>query len=53
MLDEECFRCLVRGGIVHIGKIRIALQDIGFERMDEAITSADNGIDIYKDHVQK
>ena len=50
MLDEECFKCLVRGGVVHSGKIRIALSDIGFDRMDDAITSADKGINLYKDH---
>lgn len=50
MLDEECFKCLVRGGVVHSGLTRIALSDIGFDVMDAAITSADNGIDVQKDH---
>ena len=50
MLDEECFKCLVRGGVVHSGKIRIALSDIGFDRMEHALDSAQRGIDIYKDH---
>lgn len=50
MLDEECFKCLVRGGVVHAGKIRIALSDIGFDRIYQAIESAEQGIDIYKEH---
>lgn len=50
MLDEECFKCLVRGGIVHVGKIRIALADIGFYRMYQALESAERKIDTYKDH---
>jgi hypothetical protein len=52
MLDEEDFKCLVRGGVICITGhgIKIALKDIGFEAMDEAITMADKGIDIYKNH---
>lgn len=50
MLDEECFRCLIRGGVVHSGKIRIALSDIGFDRMYDAIESAEAKNDTYKDH---
>ena len=50
MLDEECFKCLVRGGVVHSGNIRIALSDIGFHRMYKAIESAESGNDIMKDH---
>lgn len=50
MLDEESFKCLVRGGVVHSGKIRIALSDIGFHRMYEAIESAEEGKETYKDH---
>lgn len=50
MLDEECFRCLVRGGVVHSGKIRIALSDIGYVAMLNAIDDATNDKDIYKDH---
>ena len=51
MLDYEDFKCLVRGGIICIsGGVKIALQDIGFDKMDEAITLADQGVDIYKDH---
>jgi hypothetical protein len=52
MLDQEDFTCLVRGGVLHVGNLRIALKDIGFHVMDEAITKADNGIDHYKDHVK-
>ena len=50
MLDEECFRCLVRGGVVHSGRIRIALSDIGYEAMLNAIDMATQDKDIYKDH---
>jgi hypothetical protein len=50
MLDEECFKCLVRGGVVHSGQIRIALSDIGYERMLNAIDEATQGNDTYKDH---
>lgn len=50
MLDEESFRCLVRGGVVHSGKIRIALSDIGYTAMLNAIDDATNDKDIYKDH---
>lgn len=51
-LDEEDFKCLVRGGTLKIlgGRIIIALSDIGFSRMDAAIDSAKQGIDIYKGH---
>jgi len=47
---EERFKCLVRGGVVHSGKIRIALSDIGFDRIYQALESAERGIDTYKDH---
>ena len=50
LLDEECFKCLARGGVIHSGKIRIALSDIGFDRMEIAIRSALQGHEIYKDH---
>ena len=50
LLDEERFKCLVRGGVVHSGKIRIALSDIGFDRIYQALESAERGIDTYKDH---
>lgn len=53
MLDEECFRCLVRGGVVHSGKIRIALSDIGYPAMYDAIADAQTGLaEIHKDHVK-
>lgn len=52
MLDEECFKCLVRGGVVHSGKIRIALSDIGFDRMYHAMKAAELDIDIHKDHIK-
>lgn len=53
MLDEEDFACLVRGGVVHWGNIKIALRDIGYIQMDIAIANAEAGIDIRKDHVRK
>ena len=40
LLDEESFRCLISGGIVHYGKIRIALSDIGYSTMIKAIVDA-------------
>ena len=52
MLDEQDFACLVRGGVIHLGNLRIALKDIGFHVMDELISKADNGVDIYKGHVK-
>ncbi len=51
ILDEECFRCLVRGGVVHSGKIRIALSDIGYATMYDAIADAHSGLEErHKDH---
>lgn len=52
-LDYEDFKCLVRGGTLHLpdGHLMI-LQDIGFENMRAAIESAEQGIDIYKSHMQ-
>lgn len=48
-LDEEDFKCLVRGGVLHINdEIKISLKDIGFFNMQEAIDSAVEGNDIYK-----
>ena len=44
VLDYEDFKCLVRGGILKVGEVNIALQDIGFDKMDEAITLADKGV---------
>lgn len=52
MLDEEDFACLVRGGTIIAGNLKIALQDIGYHNMDDAITKADNKIDLYKDHIK-
>jgi len=54
MLDYEDFKCLVRGGILTIKNLNldIALRDIGFHMMDEAITLADNKVDIYKNRIQ-
>lgn len=43
MLDEEAFKCLVSGGVVLSGQIRIALSDIGYQRMLNAIDEAMNG----------
>ena len=49
MLTEEDFRCLVRGGVLRVNdRLKIALQDIGFDRMDSAIQSARHGIELYK-----
>lgn len=49
-LDEEDFKCLVRGGILHIGEtIKVSLKDIGFFQMEAAIDFAAEGNDIYKD----
>lgn len=53
MLDEKDFACLVRGGVVHAGNIKIALKDIGYIQMDIAIANAEAGIDNYKDHVRE
>lgn len=53
MLDEESFRCLVSGGVVHSGKIRIALSDIGYPIMFDAIATAQVGLtELYKDHIK-
>lgn len=37
LLDDNSFACLVSGGLVHVGKIRIALKNITYETMLEAI----------------
>lgn len=52
MLDEEDFKCLVRGGVVHIQNLRLALQDIGFERMLNAIDEGTDPDNHYKDHIK-
>lgn len=50
MLDEEDFKCLVRGGVLKVGnELNIALRDIGFEQMLNAIDKATLGEDTYKD----
>lgn len=47
MLNEEDFKCLVRGGVLTVNKdLRIALQDIGFFAMNDAVISAMRGTDI-------
>lgn len=49
MLDEEDFKCLVRGGVLKVNAhLKLALKDIGFDRMDSAIDSAPDGIELYK-----
>jgi len=57
LLNEEDFACLVRGGILTIedkdSDINIILKNIGFDQMDEAISRADQKIDIYKNHKRK
>ena len=56
-LDENDFTCLVRGGVLTIKDeeitIMVCLKDIGFHRMDEAISKAEKGIDIYKNLERK
>ncbi len=52
-LDLEDFRCLTRGGILHVSKLRICLQDIGLHKMFEAIIDVHNGVDYRKDHIKK
>ncbi len=44
MLDEWAFTMLVNGGMVVINDTRIALQDIGFRQMLEAIDKAASAI---------
>ena len=49
MLDEEDLKCLLRGGILTVNKnLRIALKDIGFMKIQDALISAEDGIDIGK-----
>ena len=51
MLNEEDFRCLVRGGMICInGGMKIALQDIGYPTMYDAIANAQVGFDVGKNH---
>ncbi len=53
MLDGEDFACLVRGGVLHCGTIKLALRDIGFSEMRNEIDHAELGKDTYKDHTRK
>lgn len=53
MLDEEDFKCLVRGGVLQWGNIKLALKDIGFDRMHMAVMSAEAGIDLGIPHNRK
>lgn len=47
VLDEEDFKCLVRGGVLKVNDhLKLVLQDIGFDRMNAAIESAQDGIGI-------
>lgn len=51
MLKEEDFRCLVRGGVITTKEgQQIALQDMGFNDMYDAIESAEKGIETYVGH---
>ena len=53
MLDEEDFRCLVRGGVVEWDNIKIALRDIGFSTMYKSLEDALDGVDIGKNHKRR
>ncbi len=49
MLTEDDFKCLVRGGVLTVSPhLKLALQDMGFDRMHGAIESAEQGVDIQK-----
>ncbi len=49
MLTEEDFKCLVRGGVLTVNsQLKLALEDIGFNRMFDVLNSAVSGIDIQK-----
>lgn len=52
-LDEQDFKCLVRGGVLHCGDIHIMLRDIGFDQMNRALELAMDGINTYKDHIKQ
>ena len=47
-LGEEDFKCLVSGGSVVCDNINIQIKYFGFEKMDEAIDQAKDGIKTYK-----
>jgi hypothetical protein len=53
MLDEEDLKCLLRGGVLECDNIKIALRDIGFDRMNKALELAIDGINIGKGHTRK
>lgn len=54
VLNEEDFRCLVRGGELTLtypkekAEVRIILQDIGIHAMFDGVNRARSGIDLYK-----
>lgn len=53
-LDLEDFTCLIRGGVLTINEnLKIALSDIGFMAMANALENAMLGKDIYKNHDKK
>lgn len=52
-LDEESFKCLVGGGVVHCGNTRIALADIGYQTMLDAIDHSMEFYNQYNDHIIK
>ena len=52
-LDEKDFACLVRGGVIHHGSLRIYLQDIGFAEMERALDKAQAGEGTYQDHIKE
>ncbi len=53
-LNEEDFRCLVRGGVLTINDasqtVKILLNDIGFIAMTQAMHDAEGGVDNYVPH---
>ena len=54
-LDEEDFRCLVRGGVVkYDDRISFCLKDIGFTIMYDATSNAQVVLEeAYKDHIKE
>jgi hypothetical protein len=52
-LDEEDFKCLVRGGVLKIGdNIEMILADIGFDQMHYSLNLAEKGIKHYVGHTK-
>lgn len=57
-LDEEDIRCLIRGGVLNVlytrhnrGQVvRVALKDIGFQRIEKCLEDAMIGKNIRVDH---